>query len=109
MTRNTLLIAARAGAKLILTEPVLNEVVSHLRTADLEYSNHIRQMEHALSYDIARAVPQIMLRAYLYAKLYPDLGRRRPTDWSGFVGQFCTYATLQKGDAYEDIRQYLQS
>lgn len=109
MTRNTLLIAARAGAKLILTEPVLNEVVNHLRTADLEYSNHIRQMEHALNYDVARAVPQIMLRAYLYGKLNPDLGRRRPTDWSTFVGQFCTYATLQKGDAYEDIRKYLQA
>lgn len=109
MTRNTLLIAARAGAKLILTEPVLNEVVNHLRTADIEYSNHIRKVEHALSYDMARAAPQIMLRAYLYAKLNCDLGRRRPADWPSFVNQFCTYATLQKADAYEDLRQYLQS
>lgn len=109
MTRNTLLIAARAGAKLILTEPVLNEVVNHLRTADNEYSHHIHKIEHVLSYDIARAAPQIMLRAYLYAKLNGDLGRRQPMNWSSFVEQFCTYSTLQKSDACEDLRQYLQS
>jgi hypothetical protein len=109
MTRNTLLIGARAGAKLILTEPVLSEVVNHLRTADHEHSNHIRGIEHRLSYDIARAAPQIMLRAYLYAKLNCDLGRRRPADWPSFVQQFCTYTSLHKPDAFEDLRQYLQS
>ncbi|WP_433723795.1 hypothetical protein ACQP0C_25460 [Nocardia sp. CA-129566] len=109
MTRNTLLIAARAGAKLILTEPVLGEVVNHLRTADHEYFNHIEPIEDRLNYDIAREAPQIMLRAYLYARINPDLGRQRPTSWPGFVQRFCTHSTLHRTDAFDDLRQYLQS
>ena len=49
-----------------------------------------------------------MLRAYLYARLNLSLGRRQPRNWSGFVQQFCTYDTLHKADAYDDLRQYLQ-
>ena len=45
ITRNTLLMAARMGAKLTLTEPVLDEVVHHLRGADFEYRNHIRGID----------------------------------------------------------------
>lgn len=108
MTRNTLLMAVRMGAKLTLTEPVLEEVVHHFRGADLEYKNHISAIEHRLDYDLAREAPQIMLRAYLYARLNPKLGVRQPRNWSGFVQQFCTYGTLHKPDAYDDLRQYLQ-
>lgn len=108
MTRNTLLLAARMGAKLILTEPVLDEVVHHFRGADLEYKNHIRDVEHRLDYDFAREAPQIMLRAYLYARLNPNLGPRQPRNWPGFVQQFCTHLTLHKPEAFDDLRQYLQ-
>ncbi len=41
VTRNTLLIAARQGARLVLSSPVLDEVVNHLRVCDLEFRNHI--------------------------------------------------------------------
>jgi hypothetical protein len=108
MTRNTLLLAARMGAKLILTEPVLDEVVHHFRGADLEYKNHISDVEHRLDYDFAREAPQIMLRAYLYARLNPGLGPRQPRNWPGFIQQFCSHLTLHKPEAYDDLRQYLQ-
>lgn len=108
MTRNTLLLATRAGAKLILTEPVLDEVVHHFRGADFEYKNHISDVEHRLDYGFARQAPQIMLRAYLYARLNPGLGSRQPRNWPGFVQQFCTYLTLHRPGAYDDLRQYLQ-
>lgn len=108
MTRTTLLLTARMGAKLILTEPVLDEVVHHFRGADLEYRNHISEVEHRLDYELARQAPQIMLRSYLYARLNPGLGPRQPRDWPGFVRQFCTYSTLHRPEAYDDLRQYLQ-
>jgi hypothetical protein len=108
MTRNTLLLAARMGAKLILTEPVLSEVVHHFRGADLEYRNYISDVEHRLDYDFAREAPQIMLRAYLYARLNSALGSRQPRNWPGFVQQFCTHSTLHRPEAFDDIRQYLQ-
>lgn len=108
MTRNTLLMAHRQGAKIILTGPALEEIVNHLRGADLEYKNHIDSLEHRLSFEIAREAPQIMLRAYLYARLSDTLGSRIPRNWEGFVQQFVSYGTLHKPQAFEDMRGYLQ-
>jgi hypothetical protein len=110
MTRNTLKMALRLGAKLILAEPALEEVVGHLRGADNEYVNHIQKVEHRLDYQLAREAPKIMVRAYLYARLAEGPGmRRRPVSWEAFVGQFLSHRTLHKPDAYDDMRGYLQT
>jgi hypothetical protein len=109
MTRNTLLLAAHLGAKLILTEPAIEEVAHHLRSADVEYREHVAAIEHRLDYESARQIPQIMLRSYLYARLNPGLGRRHPKNWPAFVQQFCSYQTLHSQRAYDDLRQYLQA
>ena len=108
MTRNTLLMAARAGAKVILTEPVLDEVVSHLRISDLEYREHVAAVEAHMTYEFAREAPQILLRSYLYSRLRQDLGKRQPRNWPAFVEQFCSYGTLHRTTAFSDVRQYLQ-
>jgi len=108
MTRNTLLMATRLKAKLILTGPALEEVVNHLRGADLEYQNHVGELENRLTYDIAREAPQIMLRAYLYARLNAGLGARQPKNWPAFVQQFVSHRTLHKPVAFDDMRGYLQ-
>lgn len=107
VTRNTLLMAARQGATLILTEPVLDEVVHHLRVSDWEYKNHIAGREAHLPYEIIREVPPIMLRAYLYAHMNPDLGGRRPRNWQGFVNKFCDHGDLHRQAAFDDLRRYL--
>jgi hypothetical protein len=108
MTQNTILMAARTEASLILTEPVLEEVVSHLRASDYEHQGHINAIEHRLTYDFVREVPHIMLRAYLYARLNPNLGKQQPRSWPAFVSQFCSHTTLHSTTAFEDLRQYLQ-
>jgi len=108
-TRNTLLLASRQGAKLILTEPVLEEVVSHFRSADMEHHNHVEAIEHRLDYELASQAPQIMLRVYLYARLNPDLDRRQPRNWPAFVQQFLSHKTLHRSQAMDDMRQYLQA
>jgi hypothetical protein len=107
MTQNTLRIAAQNGAKLILAEPVLGEVVSHLRMCDLEYRNHIALVEDRLQYELIRDVPHIMLRAYLYSHINFDLGPRRPKAWQSFVQKLCDYTDLHKSDVFDDIRRYL--
>jgi hypothetical protein len=108
MTRNTLLIAARQGAKLVLTGPVLDEVVGHLRACDHEYNNHIAEREPHLAFEAARSAPHILLRAYLYARLNRDLGKRQPPNWPSFVQLFCDYGQLHKTGAVDAIRRYLQ-
>lgn len=109
MTRNTLLLAARSGARLILAEPVLNEVVHHLIVCDAEYRNRFVDVEPYLNIDIARNAPHMLLRAYLYARINRDAGARTPRSWEQFVNQFCTYADLHKPPALDELRQYLQS
>jgi hypothetical protein len=108
MTRNTLLMAAQAGAKLVLTEPVLEEVVHHFRISDHEFHNFFEAVEQHVTFQMARNAPRIMLRAYLYARLNPDLGRRQPSNWSAFINQFCDYSGLHKVAAFNQVRQYLQ-
>jgi len=107
VTRNTLLMAAKQGARLILTEPVLDEVVSHLRVSDLEYKNHIAGREAHLPYEIIRDVPPIMLRAFLYAYMNAELGERRPRNWQGFVNRFCDHNDLHRPAAFVDLQRYL--
>lgn len=107
-TRNTLLAAARAGARLILTEPTLEEVVWNLKTSDLEFKHHVEDVEPHMTYELARNSPKILLRAYLYASLNADLGKGRPKNWPAFVQQFVDYGDLHKPQAFEDMRQYLQ-
>lgn len=108
MTSNTLLMASGQGAKLILAESVLDEVVNHLRICDFEYRNHLASVEPFLNYEIARNAPHIVLRAYLYARINPEAGKRKPRSWGSFVNQFCTYGDLHRPAAFDDIRRYLQ-
>ncbi|MDO3702705.1 hypothetical protein Q3W71_13610 [Micromonospora sp. C28SCA-DRY-2] len=108
LTRNALILAARAGAKLILTQPVLEEVVGHLRASDFEYKNHIQPIEHRITPEMAAAAPKILNRTYLYAKLDPLLSTTAPDSWRSFVEQFCDYGALHRPEALDEIRRYLQ-
>lgn len=109
MTTNTLLMAGQLGAKLILAEPVLDEVVHHLRICDFQYKNHVADVDEYMNYEVARNAPHIMLRTYLYARINQELGGRRPKSWPAFVKNFCTYSDLHRDYAFDDVRRYLQS
>jgi hypothetical protein len=107
MTRTMLKMASRAGAKLILTEPVLNEVVTHIRATDAEYRALVAPMEAHLTFEIARNLPKILLRAYAYSRVEPDRHVRPPKSWESYVGHLCDYRTLGMPDAFDAIRRYL--
>lgn len=108
-TRNTLLMAARAGARLVLTQPALEEVVWNLRTSNYEFENTFKSVERNVTYELARNSPKILVRAYLYATLNDDLGSRKPANWPAFINQFCDYPDLHKPAAFDAIRRYLQA
>lgn len=105
LCRNTLLIAAKAGAELILTQPVLDEVLGNLRASDFEFLNHIQPIEQRVSVEMAREVPKILVRAYLYNRSEPQ----GPKNWPAFVSQFVTYTALHKVEAEQQLRNYLTS
>ena len=88
MTRNMLRMAADAGATLVLSEPVLDEVVHHLRSTDEEYQAVYAPIEHEMTMEIARSAPKILLRSYFYARL-EGRAARPPADWAAYIGNFC--------------------
>jgi hypothetical protein len=108
MTKNTLLLAARTGAKMVLTETALDEVVHHLITCDFEFRNVMKAIEPHMTYELARNSPKILVRAYLYASMNQELGVRRPQNWPAFVQQFIDYGDLHRPEAFDSMRNYLQ-
>jgi hypothetical protein len=109
MTRNTLRMSAEAGATLVLAQPVLEEVVNHLRSTDQEFRNLYGILEPTVTLPIAQSANKILLRAFFYAKLNMELGNKRPTSWSEYVGQFCNYLDLHKAEGVGQVKAYLES
>lgn len=102
---NLLLMARDAGAKLVLTEPVLDEVVTHLRAADREFENHYRRIEKSVPPELYGEIPRIMIRAYFYNRE----SKVGPRNWQQFLDNFCDPREIHRPSAEADIRTYLQA
>lgn len=109
-TRNMLAMSARAGATLVLVEPVLEEVVSHLRATDLEYRNYVQPAEGHVDIAMARHASRILIRAYLYSRLTTERSHASPPiNWDAYINQFCDVGDLHKPAALSHVKRYLQS
>lgn len=108
LTRNTLLMASRLGAKLVLTEPVLQEVHGNLKVADTEFRNWYEKIEYNVDDIIAREIPKIMVRAYFYVRLDKNPKYRKPRSWLEYLSQFVPYNELHRTSAQDHLRRYLQ-
>jgi hypothetical protein len=79
------------GAKLVLTEPVLNEVFTHLHAVDLEYRNHYLPNEAYLSPEEVSECDRILIRAYYYRR-FGDGGR---ISWDTFINMLLDPTALR--------------
>lgn len=86
MARNMLRISAEAGVKLILTDPILEEVYTHIQATIFEFNNHFLEIEKYITRDIARNSDKILIRAYFYAKY-----EKKVSNWTEFIGKFLTH------------------
>ncbi|WP_222311472.1 hypothetical protein [Rhizobium leguminosarum] len=103
MTVNTLKILKQAGAKLILSEPTLEEVHSHIYASDREYVNTYSEVDAIVDRDLASESDRILIRAYYYAKLEQD-NPKRPRSWAGYLGNFLTYDKLMGPTSPQSMR-----
>ena len=86
----TLLLACnQLGTKLVLTEPVLRELYTHLHATDLEYRNHYLPNEAYLTEQGVAECNRIFIRAYYYAK------STKKISWDKFINQFLDCAALR--------------
>ncbi|TIH32258.1 hypothetical protein [Subtercola vilae] len=105
MCRNMLLMAAQGNVKLVLTEPVLDEVLAHLRASDREFNNFYVGVEHRMTPEMVREIPKLLVRAYFYNRSEEG----GPRNWPAFVDQFCTHRELFRGPAIEELQRYLMA
>jgi hypothetical protein len=103
MTVNTLKILKQAGAKLILSEPTLEEIHSHIYASDREYVNTYSEVDAIVDRDLASESDRILIRAYYYAKLEHD-NAKRPRSWAGYLGNFLTYDKLVGSTSPQSMR-----
>ena len=107
MTVNMLRMLKDAGAGLILTQPVVEEVHTHLESTDWEFQNDFMTTERYVSGDVARHSPKILIRSYFYARLHSLPGVEGPPGWQSFIGQVCDYQTLHSQRGRDQVRKYL--
>lgn len=85
---NLLLVSKKLGSHLILTEPVLEEVFTHLRAAHLEFENHYSEQEQFLKQKDISECDRILIRAYFYARNV----KGGPTSWGHSLINLLTLA-----------------
>lgn len=107
-TRNLLKSASITGATLILTEPVLEEILHHVKNVDLEYRNFVEPVGID-SYEMASQVPKILIQAFLYTQVSDSY--QKPGSWEEFINQFCNYNDLHSSQrtqaALTQLKRYL--
>lgn len=97
-------VLAAAGAKLILTEKALEEVLSHIQASDFQFRNHYANIEPYVDLAYASQSDRILIRAYFYAKLDKISRVRRPAGWRSYVEQFCSYNQLHRPAGIDSLR-----
>ena len=107
MTCNMLRMLRDAGANLILAQPVVEEVHSHLENTDWEFQNDFMETEQYVSIDIARHSPKILIRAYFYSRLQPLPGVDGPRGWKSFISQVCDHEALHSPRGRDQVKKYL--
>lgn len=91
---NLLAVAREAGAQLILTEPVVEEVYTHLNAVNQEFKNHYAAREQFITSSIASQSQRILIRAYFYTK---SIGKAR--SWGRYLGTFVDFLLLSSRNA----------
>ncbi len=107
--RTLLRILVDAGATLVLADPVLDEVLHHLRTSDLEFQNYFAGVESKVTYELVRNCPKILIRAFFYARMTPPAGAEPPGSWDAYLRQFCDPAGIRNSRGREELKRYLMS
>ena len=107
MTCNLLFMLRECGSSLVLAQPTLDELCSHLNTTDLEFQDRYEGIEEDVTVEVAEHEPRILIRAYFYARLSTVEGIRAPTSWPEFINQICTYRDLNRAEGRGQIRRYL--
>lgn len=106
-TENMLKILREAGSTLVLTEPALDEVWTHIISTDTEFSAEFSAIENKIDLTIASQAQRILIRSYFYTKLAPSDSSTKIKGWTTYLDQFCNYRSLRTSEGKDSLREYL--
>lgn len=106
-TQNALRILYQAGAKLLLTEHVLDEVYGHIHATDREFENHYKTWQAKATFPEVQQSDKILIRAFFYAKLDPDHHEISPASWENFLALFGHPDWFRRPERKEEFAAYL--
>lgn len=95
-----------SGCTLILSEPALEELWTHIKAADNEFSNHYRQDQQYMKAEFVGSIDRILIRAYFHARVSSGDLTNDPGGWAGFLNRFCRYEDLHKPSGKDSVRSY---
>ncbi len=105
---NMLDVMNRHESKLILAEPVLEELVAHLYSTNNIYDSNREEVE---VFKNISCVNKELIHAYFNAKNNENLAsNKRPKNWADFIAQFCDYESVKHGNKIKcknDLKMYL--
>lgn len=104
MARNMLRLATDIGVQLFLSEPILEEIYTHIEATNYEFRNHFAAIEPYITRELASQSGKVLIRTYFYAK---EAGK--VSGWKTFINQFVTYSKLGavREDARAELKNYL--
>ncbi len=104
---NTLEIIRNSGSRIVLTEPALEEVFTHIHASILEFENYYMSNEGAIGEDFVPIIDRILIRAYFYARLGLNTDGKAPSGWKSYIGQFCSYEDVRRKRGQRGLQLYL--
>lgn len=105
--RNTLRLIKASGGTLILTEPVVDEIQTHINASNQEFKYHYQDAEDAISEEEVDLIDRPLIRAYFQKNLYPV--KNAPKNWQQFLRNYCDPQAIKSTHSKEEIRKYLMT
>ena len=107
MATNALATLKAAGSKIVLTDKALDEVWHHIQTSHFEYMNHFSEVALYMTFELAKQIRKILVRAYFYYRLDQQQSGKIPKSWDRYLSQFCDVSKIKRESSRDDLREYL--
>jgi hypothetical protein len=104
---NTLQLVRSAGGKIVLSEPVLEEMQHHLFAADQEFKHHYLDCEEAITPENLEIINRPLIRAYFKGKSAAQ--KHHPHNWPQFLNNYCDPHAINSDKGKEELRKYLMT
>ena len=106
-TRNLFGILVEAGAKLVLTQKVVEELATHIRSQIYEFENTYSYVEHKIPVEMVENISRILIRSYFYARLAPMSDVMPPKGWRSYIENFASYSSIKNNAGDDELARYL--